>query len=115
MTWHGPVGNATSRGLRGFEAVHPAPFLKAVPDRAAGNHKARLAERNYVASTGWPSIVATHAGGGWLNIAATGRRIGVRVMDFVRRDGDLLAENWVFVEIPPPVLQFGQYLPLVPP
>ena len=83
--------------------VHLAPILKAVPDRAAGHDRARLAEGNYVASTGWPCI------------AATGRRIGVRVMDCVRRAGDLLAENWVFVEIPQPVLQFGQYLPLVPP
>ena len=54
-------------------------------------------------------------GGGWLNVAVTGRHIGVRVMDFVRRDGDLLAENWVCVEIPQPLLQFGQYLPQVPP
>ena len=68
-----------------------------------------------MASTGWPSLAAAPTGGGWLNVEATSRRIGVRVMNFVRRDGDLLAENRVFVEIPQPVLQFGQYLPLVPP
>ncbi|MFX8172471.1 hypothetical protein ABTK94_19380, partial [Acinetobacter baumannii] len=55
----------------------------------------------------WPSVRATHTGGGWLGMPPTDKRIGMRVMDFWRREGDLLAENWVFIDIPDLLLQMG--------
>ena len=99
MMWYGPAGIGTARGLKGFEDHHQIPFLKAFPDRIGGNHKARLAEGDYIASTGWPSMQATHTGGGFLGLPPTGKRIGQRIMDFWRRDGDLLRENWVFIDL----------------
>ena len=78
--------------------VHASHFLGAFPDRRGGSHKARLAEGNYVASTGWPSVLATHTGES-LGRPPTGERIGMRVMDFWRRDGEKLAQNWVFIDI----------------
>ena len=97
MMWYGPGGIGTSRGLAGFEDVHQRAFLAAFPDRRGGDHKARIADGAYVGSTGWPSVRATHRGP-WMGYPATGRAISMRVMDFWRREGDLLRENWVFID-----------------
>jgi predicted ester cyclase len=106
MLWYGPAGIGTTRGLRGFEDQHQIPFLKAFPNRQGGNHKARFAEGMYVASTGWPSLYATHKGD-YLGISATGSSIGLRVMDWWRREGDYLAENWVLLDMVDLCLQLG--------
>ncbi len=97
MMWYGPTGIGSSRRLEGFEDVHQRAFLTAFPDRVGGDHKARIGDGAYVGSTGWPSVRATHLGS-WLGVPATGRRISMRVMDFWRREGDLLRENWVFID-----------------
>lgn len=107
MMWYGPAGIGTCRGLKGFQDVHQRPFLAAFPDRKGGNHKCRIGEGAYVASTGWPSVRATHSGGGFLGLPPTGRPIGMRVMDFWRREGDLLLENWVFIDLIDLLLQMG--------
>ena len=98
MMWYGPAGIGTSRRLKGFQDVHQRPFLEAFPDRMGGDHKARIADGPYVGSTGWPSVRATHRGI-WLGCPPTGRRIGMRVMDFWRREDDTLRENWVFIDL----------------
>jgi len=105
--WYGPAGIGTTRGIDGFQDYHQGPFLEAFPDREGGNHVARFAEGNYCASTGWPSLTATHTGGGWLGLPATNKRVRMRVMDFWRREGDLLAENWVFIDMIDLLMQLG--------
>ena len=105
--WYGPAPIGNFRGHADYERGHQLPFLTAFPDRVGGNHRARIGEAGYVASTGWPSIAATHAGGGWLGLAPSGRKITMRVMDFWRRDGDRLAENWVMIDIPDLLGQMG--------
>jgi predicted ester cyclase len=97
MMWYGPAGIGMSRRLKGFEDVHQRVFLNAFPDRIGGDHKARIGDNAYVGSTGWPSIRATHLGQ-WMGVPATNRRITMRVMDFWRREGNLLRENWVFID-----------------
>jgi len=108
--WYGPAPIGTGRSLRGFQDVHQRAFLSAFPDRKGGNHKCRIAEGAYVGSTGWPSIRATHTGPDFMSLPATGRAITMRVMDFWRREDDLLAENWVFIDIPDLLRQFGMPL-----
>ena len=105
--WFGPAPIGNFRGHSDYERGHQLPFLTAFPDRVGGNHRARIGEAMYVASTGWPSITATHAGGGWLGLAPSGRTVTMRVMDFWRRDGDRLAENWVMIDIPDLLGQMG--------
>lgn len=105
--WFGPAPIGSFRGHKDYERGHQRPFLTAFPDRVGGNHAARIAQGPYVASTGWPSIRATHSGGDWLGLPATGRAITMRVMDFWRRDGDQLVENWVMIDIPDLLLQMG--------
>lgn len=103
--WFGPAPIGNFCGHASYEHGHQGPFLNAFPDRVGGNHAARIGERNYVASTGWPSIAATHTGGGWLGLAPTGRPVTMRVMDFWRAEGAALVENWVMIDIPDLLLQ----------
>lgn len=105
--WFGPAPIGTFRGFADYERGHATPFLTAFPDRVGGNHRARFGDGDFVASTGWPSITATHSGGGWLGLAATGRPITMRVMDFWRAQDGLLVENWVMIDIPDLLHQFG--------
>ena len=110
MMWFGPGGTGTTRGLEGFMRHHEIPFNEAWPDFKGGDHKARFADGPYICSTGWPSIRGTHTGGQWMGLAPTGKRFEMRVMDWWRRDGALLAENWVFIDVLHTFLQFGRDL-----
>lgn len=107
MMWYGPSGIGTTRGISGFQNFHQRPFLEALPDRKGGNHIARFAEGAYCGSTGWPSMRATHLGGGWMGLPPTGRRLEMRIMDFWRREGGKLAENWVFIDLIDVLRQMG--------
>ncbi len=104
MMWYGPCGIGTSRGIGGFQRHHQKPFLHAFPDRKGAGHRTRLSEGLFVASTGWPSVAATHTGA-YLGVPATQRPIGMRVADWWRSDGQLLTENWVLIDLPHLLLQ----------
>ena len=112
MHWYGPCGIGSSLNRQEYERNHQKPFLTAFPDRKGfthpdgGTHKARIADGHFVASTGWPSVRATHLGE-YLGTPASGKRIGMRVMDFWRRENDLLVQNWVFIDLVDLFLQFG--------
>ena len=106
MMWYGPAGIGSMRRVQGFQEHHQKPFLVAFPDRKGGNHRARIAEGAYVASTGWPSVTATHAGD-YLGVPATNKQINMRVMDWWRVADGTLSENWVFIDLPHLMLQMG--------
>jgi predicted ester cyclase len=105
--WYGPSGIGATRGLKGFEAHHQIPFLTAFPDRKGGQHYVRISEGLHVVTGGWPSVTATHSGSGFLGMPATGRAVGMRVMDFYRCEGGLIVENWVPLDILHLLLQMG--------
>jgi predicted ester cyclase len=105
--WYGPGGIGSARGHKDYERAHQGPFLKAFPDRIGGNHKCRIGDGVYVASTGWPSINATHTGDDWIGLPATNKRITQRIMDFWRREDDMLVENWVFIDMVDLIRQLG--------
>jgi predicted ester cyclase len=98
MVWHGPVGIGSAYGLDEFKKNAQGPIVCAFPDRKGVGHQARVAEGAFAASTGWPSLAGTHQHDymGW---APTGERIGWNIMDFWKRDGDLLLENWVMIDL----------------
>ncbi|GAA0182581.1 hypothetical protein SH2C18_49350 [Clostridium sediminicola] len=97
--WYGPSGIGTCRGIEGFMKYHEGPFCKALPDWQGGNHITRYAEGKYCSFVGWPSIYATHTGDGLLGLPATNKKFTMRVMDFYRSEGDLLVENWVYIDM----------------
>lgn len=106
--WYGPSGIGTARGFKRYQDYHQKPFLNFVPDRVGGNHVCRIGDGDYVASGGWPSISATSSGAPWIATEfPSGKRLTMRVMDFWRREGNLLKENWVFIDIPNVFKQFG--------
>eukprot|EP00747_Dinoflagellata_sp_TGD_P069420 gnl/TRDRNA2_/TRDRNA2_156127_c0_seq1.p1 gnl/TRDRNA2_/TRDRNA2_156127_c0~~gnl/TRDRNA2_/TRDRNA2_156127_c0_seq1.p1 ORF type:complete len:199 (-),score=35.53 gnl/TRDRNA2_/TRDRNA2_156127_c0_seq1:167-712(-) len=98
MKWYGPGGIGFTVGLKEFEDFHQKPFLKGVPDRHGGHHFCRIAERNYIASGGWPSLFCTHLGE-YLGVPATNNSLNMRDFSFWRREGDLLIENWVMLDL----------------
>lgn len=106
MMWYGPCGIGTARQVAGFQKHHQHPFLQAFPDRVGANHRARFSEGMYVASTGWPSVKATHLGD-YLGVSATHKAINMRLADWWRREGDVLRENWVLIDLPELLLQMG--------
>ncbi|WP_053070768.1 ester cyclase [Halomonas sp. PR-M31] len=98
MNWYGPCGIGTTRGIAGFQQGHQRDFVMAFPDRAVVTD-IRFAEGNYAVSSGVPSMRGTHSGGDWLGLPATNREITMSVMDWWRREGDLLVENWVLIDL----------------
>jgi predicted ester cyclase len=106
MMWYGPCGIGTSRQVQGFQKHHQKPFLHAFPDRVGGNHISRISEGHFIASTGWPSVHATHMGD-YLGAPAIHSPITMRVADWWRREGDVLRENWVMIDLPDLLLQMG--------
>ena len=101
MMWYGPSGIGTMRGIKGFEEKHQTPFNHAFPGYGAtrmGVHVTEVGEGNYAGWVGWPSIHATQSGE-YLGCPPTGRMVDWRLMDFYRREGDLIIENWVPVDM----------------
>lgn len=102
MSWYGPSGIGTGRGISGFRNWHQIPFLNAMPDR--GQYVGQInyhffGDRNYVAVTGWPNMIQTLTHDGWMGIAPAGKRVTMRSLDFWRIEKGLIRENWVLVDL----------------
>lgn len=104
--YYAASGIGTSRGLNGFRLHHQIPFLQAFPDRKGAGHYVRISEGNYAVTGGWPSVKATHKGE-WLGLPGTGKKVGMRVMDFYRLENNKIAENWVPIDIIHVLKQMG--------
>lgn len=98
MVWHGPAGIGSAYGIDEFKKNAQGPIVTAFPDRRGVGHQARIAEGNFAASTGWPSLGGTHLNP-YMDWPPTGDYIGWNIMDFWRRDGDKLRENWVLIDL----------------
>ena len=103
MSWYGPAGIGTARGMAGFRHWHQIPFLNAMPDRKSGAAVDLdihfFADADYVAVTGWPDMAMTISADGWLGIAPAGQSVTMRSLDFWRLEGQLIRENWVLVDM----------------
>ncbi|MEX3016339.1 ester cyclase [Gymnodinialimonas hymeniacidonis] len=100
MSWYGPSGIGTARGIDGFRKHHQAPFLGGMPDRFARMDEGHLfAEGNYVGFTGWPGMDVSLTGGSWLGLPGAGQKLEMRSLDFWRIEEGKIAENWVLVDL----------------
>ena len=102
MSWYGPAGIGTGRGVSGFRNWHQIPFLNGMPDR--GQYVEDITyhffgEGNYAAVTGWPNMIQTVTHDGWMGIAPSGKKITMRSLDFWRLENGKIRENWVLVDL----------------
>lgn len=98
MIWWGPEGIGSTYTIERYAKQHSGPFRAAFADRSGTGHIARVAEGAYGGFFGWPNFTARHKGG-FMGMPAGEGRGEFRVIDIYRRDGDKLAENWVFIDL----------------
>jgi len=95
--YYAAAGIGICRGVDGFRRHHQIPFRAAVPDRQSRGHFVRIADGRFALTGG--RLYATHTGP-YLGIEATGRQVGLDVMDFYHFDeAGLIAENWLPFDI----------------
>ena len=97
MLWWGPDGIGATYTIDRYAEQHQAPFRNHLKDRTFNGHIARVAEGTYGGFFGWPNLSLTPLGG-YMGLPA-GARADMRVVDVYRRDGEKLAENWVFIDV----------------
>lgn len=98
MVWWGPAGIGSTFTIPRYAQQHSAPFRAGFTNRSKTNHIARLAEGHYGGFFGWPNFTAEPTGG-FMGMPAIKTQGEFRVIDLYRRDGDKLAENWVFIDL----------------
>jgi hypothetical protein len=99
MLWWGPDGIGATYTIDRYIEQHQRPFRTQIKDRRFNGHIAKLAEGDYGGFFGWPNLTVTPTGG-YMGLPANGlTSADMRVIDIYRRDGDKLAENWIFIDI----------------
>ena len=97
MLWWGPAGIGATYTIDRYIEQHQMPFRTQIKDRTFNGHICRIAEGNFGGFFGWANLTLTNAGG-YMGLPA-GTPADMRVVDMYRRDGDKLAENWIFIDI----------------
>ncbi|MGR3493217.1 MAG: ester cyclase [Shimia sp.] len=98
MNWFGPGGIGASMTYAGYNRGHTHPFEEGLVFDRFTEHKARLGEGMYGGFFGYPSLHIRN--NGYLGMPATDVVSEMRIVDLYRRDGDKLAENWIFIDMP---------------
>ena len=98
MIWYGPAGIGATYTIPRYQEQHQMPFRRNLYDKVFNGHVARFAEGNYACFFGWANLT-NKARGGFLGLPGNGTAADMRVVDVYRREGDKLAENWVFIDI----------------
>ena len=98
MAWYGPAGIGSTYTIVRYQKQHQYPFRIQLKNKRFNGHVARFAEGNYGGFFGWANLTNTPRGG-FLGLPGNEVAADMRVVDIYRRDGDKLAENWVFVDL----------------
>lgn len=106
MIWHGPGGIGSAYTIKRYQEQHQYPFREGLADKEFIGHVTRFAEGNYAGWFGWPNLKNRNRGG-FLGLPKSDKKAEMRVVDIYRRDGDKLAENWVFIDILYYLIQHG--------
>ena len=101
--WIGNQGCGTKVGLKEFQDNWQRPFQAAFSNKVCID-EARLYMGEWAAAFGRQE--ATHSGE-FLGIAATGKRIEIRYMDFWKVVDGKIVDNWVNVDFPYIMQQLG--------
>lgn len=98
MIWYGPAGIGAAYTIRRYQEQHQYPFRLGLADKVFNGHVTRFAEGNYAGWFGWPNLNNRNKGG-FLGMPESDIHAEMRVVDIYRRDGEKLAENWVFIDL----------------
>ena len=98
MIWWGPSGIGAAYTIERYIKQHNGPFRDGFSKLVFNGHLCRFAEGNFGGFFGWPNLTLTPSGG-FMGMPATDIPSDMRVIDMYRRDGDKLAENWIFIDL----------------
>jgi len=98
MLWFGPSGIGATYTISRYDVQHQHPFNAGLANLRFNGHVLEHAEGNYGGWFGWPNL-SMNQGNGFLGLPASDRPTEMRVVDIYRREGDKLAENWVFIDL----------------
>lgn len=99
MIWYGPAGVGATYTIPRYQEQHQLPFRNNLADKKFVGHICRFAEGDFACLFGWPNLSNTPLGG-WLGLPGGNVNAAMQVVDVYHREGDRLAENWVFIDIP---------------
>ena len=98
MLWWGPAGIGATYTIDRYIDQHQRPFRTQNEGRRFNGHICRMAEGHYGGFFGWPNL-SLKPTGGYLGMPPFYDYADMRVVDIYRRDGDKLAENWIFIDL----------------
>lgn len=98
MIWWGPTGIGATFTIERYITQHQRPFRTQNEGRRFNGHICRMAEGNFGGFFGWPNL-SLKPTGGYLGMPPFEGYSDMRVVDIYRREGDKLAENWVFIDL----------------
>lgn len=98
MIWFGPAGIGSTYTIERYQLQHQGPFRAGLDDIVFNGHVLEHAEGCYGGWFGWANL-SLKQGDGFMGLPASERPTEMRVVDMYRRDGDKLAENWVFIDM----------------
>lgn len=98
MIWFGPAGIGSTYTIERYQVQHQGPFRAGLDDIVFNGHVLEHAEGCYGGWFGWANL-SLKQGDGFMGLPASDRPTEMRVVDMYRRDGDKLAENWVFIDM----------------
>ena len=97
MIWWGPSGIGSSFTIERYVEQHALPFRNNFINRKFNGHICRLSEGIFGGFFGWPNLTLT-PNQKFMGLKTTKKSSDMRVIDIYRREGNKLAENWVFID-----------------
>ncbi len=101
--WMGNAGCGFKEGLREFQEAWQKPFQAAFSEKVCID-EARLFDGEWAAAFGRQEAVHS---GDFMGIAATGKKVVIRYMDFWKVTDGQIMDNWVMVDFPNIMKQLG--------
>ncbi|MFS4580140.1 nuclear transport factor 2 family protein [Phaeobacter sp. C3_T13_0] len=98
MNWFGPTGIGASLGFPGYRRGHTGPFEHKLDTVDILTEEITAAEGNFSGVMWWPCLRMRNTGN-YMGVPANDALAEMRVVDMYRRDGDKLAENWIFIDM----------------
>ena len=101
--WMGNTGCGTKHGLAEFQDNWQHPFQAAFSDKVCID-EARLFDGQWGAAFGRQEAIHS---GEFMGVAASGKRVEIRYMDFWKVVDGKIVDNWVMVDFPHVLAQLG--------